>query len=86
MFSFHRTWSWRLLSANEPTLDYNRFRVGWLAYTELIDVPSKYFECPECKLSPQIIICDGICLSYPLKFMNQPEPISAEGQPLDGSR
>lgn len=86
MFSFHRSWSWRLLNQGKQMATYDQFRVAWLAFTSIMDVPDQYFQCPVCKQEPRVMICDGICLSYPKKFMQNPQERVTMAPPLEGSR
>ena len=85
MYSFFRSWCWRLLNTEQPTPSYELFRVAWEAYIGLVTISDKLFICPCCKEKPEVVVCDGITLSFPKKFQHKSKKLAATELP-SGSR
>ena len=87
MYSYYRTWGWRLQYdhlCNFPS--YSQFRLAWLAFAELNAIPDGVFQCNQCGRQPSTVICDGICLSYPKRYSQQPAESTDTANSLTGSR
>jgi hypothetical protein len=90
MYSFYQVWGWRLMLEDYACYpSYSQFRLAWLAYLELITMKDTWFQCPKCGVYPEIVICDGICLSYPKRFSQEHVGTNSDdgcAVPLKGSR
>lgn len=88
MYSYYRTWGWRLqydYLANLPS--YSQFRLAWMAFSQLNVIPGSMFRCDECGSEPTVIVCDGICLSYPKRYsQTSSNSVKTSTTKLKGSR
>ena len=76
------TWScWELGQSVSPK--YHQLRMSWDSIICLLP-SNKYFSCPLCTTSPNIIICDGLTLGFKKLHRIPVERTEMEGELLDG--
>jgi len=72
MYSFYELWGWRLMIENQSMQlrpSYSQFRLAWLSYLQLIEIKDEWFSCPHCGPHPNVVVCDGISLGYPKRYV-----------------
>ena len=88
LHSYYRKWLWSVTERDGLTSEcsYGRFRSAWLSFVSLHPVDSSVFQCSLCGVSPEIVICDGITLSFQKRFRIGMKAKADEGDPLKGCR
>ena len=88
LHSYYRKWFWSVAERNGLTSEcsYSRFHSAWMSFLSLHPVDSSVFQCTICSVSPEIVICDGITLSFQKRFRIGLETKNDEDDQLHGCR
>ena len=83
-----RVWDWRMRSVDE--LSYERLRLAWLSYVELINYgrggQAANFQCDSCGPQPDTVIFDGITLGLQRRYIRKASGGDPTNTKLNGSR
>lgn len=71
LYTYYKLCSWEWLSKDLSGITYERLRLSWIAFQKLINYgrpQSDNFSCVKCGKTPDVVVCDGITLSFEKRF------------------